>query len=96
MLLLNGSDINKSFSGETLFENVSFHVYDKDKIGFVGVLIGGDCFFAALIGHVDAAADAGIVDAVQRRIWRSQTNNAIHQSVHVAVHVDAKELQIDG
>ncbi|MBR6608208.1 MAG: ATP-binding cassette domain-containing protein, partial [Oscillospiraceae bacterium] len=37
MLLLNGSDINKSFSGETLFENVSFNVYDKDKIGFVGV-----------------------------------------------------------
>ena len=36
-MLLNGSDINKSFSGETLFENVSFNVYDKDKIGFVGV-----------------------------------------------------------
>jgi ATP-binding cassette subfamily F protein 3 len=37
MLLLNGTNISKSFSGETLFENVSFQVYDKDKIGFVGV-----------------------------------------------------------
>ena len=37
MLLLNGTNISKSFSGEMLFENVSFQVYDKDKIGFVGV-----------------------------------------------------------
>lgn len=37
MLLLNGTNISKSFSGETLFEDVSFQVYDKDKIGFVGV-----------------------------------------------------------
>ena len=37
MLLLNGTNISKSFSGEMLFENVSFQVYDKDKIGIVGV-----------------------------------------------------------
>jgi len=37
MLLLSGTNLSKSFSGETLFENVSFQVYDKDKIGFVGV-----------------------------------------------------------
>lgn len=37
MLLLNGSNLIKSFAGEVLFENVSFNVYDDDKIGFVGV-----------------------------------------------------------
>ena len=37
MLLMNGTNITKSFAGETLFENVSFNVYDKDKIGFVGI-----------------------------------------------------------
>ncbi len=37
MLLLNGANLSKSFSGEILFEDVSFQVYDKDKIGFVGV-----------------------------------------------------------
>lgn len=37
MLLLNGANLSKSFSGEMLFEDVSFQVYDKDKIGFVGV-----------------------------------------------------------
>ena len=41
MLLLNGAGINKSFSGETLFENVSFNVYDicqksrEAKIGYL-------------------------------------------------------------
>ncbi len=37
MLLLNGSNLTKSFAGEVLFENISFNVYDDDKIGFVGV-----------------------------------------------------------
>lgn len=37
MILLNGSDIKKIFSGETLFDNVSFSVMDSDKIGFVGI-----------------------------------------------------------
>ncbi len=37
MLLINGTNLNKSFAGEPLFSNVSFNVYDNDKIGFVGV-----------------------------------------------------------
>ena len=54
MLLLNGSDINKSFSGETLFENVSFNVYDKDKIGFVGVNgAGKSTLFKIITGEVE-------------------------------------------
>jgi len=54
MLLLNGSDINKSFSGETLFENVSFNVYDKDRIGFVGVNgAGKSTLFKIITGEVE-------------------------------------------
>ncbi len=54
MLLLNGSDINKSFSDETLFENVSFNVYDKDKIGFVGVNgAGKSTLFKIITGEVE-------------------------------------------
>ena len=54
MLLLNGSDINKSFSGETLFENVSFNVYDKDKIGFVGVNgAGKSTLFKIITGELE-------------------------------------------
>lgn len=37
MLLINASGLNKTFSGDVLFEDVSFNVYDSDKIGFVGV-----------------------------------------------------------
>lgn len=55
MLLLNGANISKSFSGETLFENVSFNVYDKDKIGFVGVNgAGKSTLFKIIIGAMDS------------------------------------------
>lgn len=37
MLLMNGTNLVKSFAGDVLFENVSFNIYDSDKIGFVGV-----------------------------------------------------------
>lgn len=54
MLLLNGTNISKSFSGETIFENVSFQVYDKDKIGFVGVNGAGKSTLIKMItGEMD-------------------------------------------
>ena len=37
MILLNGSDLNKSFGGEDLFTKASFSIDSGDKIGFVGV-----------------------------------------------------------
>ena len=37
MILLNGSNIKKSFDSETLFEGVSFNIESGDKIGFVGI-----------------------------------------------------------
>ncbi|MBE5733290.1 MAG: ABC-F type ribosomal protection protein [Clostridiales bacterium] len=54
MLLLNGTNLHKSFSGETLFQNVSFNVYDKDKIGFVGVNgAGKSTLFKMITGEMD-------------------------------------------
>ena len=54
MLLLNGTNISKSFLGEALFEGVSFQVYDKDKIGFVGVNGAGKSTLIKMItGEVD-------------------------------------------
>lgn len=54
MLLLNGANLHKSFSGETLFQNVSFNVYDKDKIGFVGVNgAGKSTLFKMITGEMD-------------------------------------------
>ncbi len=54
MLLINGANITKSFSGEILFENVSFNVYDKDKIGFVGINgAGKSTLFKIIIDMMD-------------------------------------------
>lgn len=54
MLLLNGTNLNKSFSGETLFENASFKVYDSDKIGFVGVNgAGKSTLFKMIVDAMD-------------------------------------------
>ena len=54
MILINGANLHKSFSGETLFENVSFNVYDKDKIGFVGVNgAGKSTLFKMITGEMD-------------------------------------------
>lgn len=54
MLLINGTSLHKSFSGETLFDNVSFNVYDKDKIGFVGVNgAGKSTLFKMITGEMD-------------------------------------------
>ena len=54
MLLLNLSNISKSFQGETLLENVSFNVYSSDRIGLVGVNgIGKSTLFKMIIGLLD-------------------------------------------
>lgn len=54
MILLNASGVSKSFSGETLFENVSFNVDSGDKIGFVGVNgAGKSTLFKIIIDKMD-------------------------------------------
>lgn len=50
-MLISGSGISKSFSGEILFENASFHIDDNERIGFVGSNgAGKTTFFKILLG----------------------------------------------
>ena len=50
-MLISGSNIKKTFSERVLFENVSFHIDDNDKIGFVGSNgVGKTTLFKILIG----------------------------------------------
>lgn len=54
MILLNGSNIKKTFLDETLFENVSFSVDSSDKIGFVGANgAGKSTLFKIITGEMD-------------------------------------------
>ena len=54
MILLNGSNLKKMFSDETLFENVSFSVDSNDKIGFVGSNgAGKSTLFRIITGETD-------------------------------------------
>lgn len=53
MILLNGSNLKKIYSGETLFEDVSFNVDSNDKIGFVGINgAGKSTLFKIIIGEI--------------------------------------------
>lgn len=54
MILLNGSDLNKSFGGEDLFTKASFSIDSGDKIGFVGVNgAGKSTLFKIMTGEID-------------------------------------------
>ena len=53
-MLISGSNLRKSFSERVLFDNVSFHIEDNDKIGFVGSNgVGKTTLFKILIGESD-------------------------------------------
>ena len=55
MILLNGSNLKKVFSDETLFDNVSFNIAEGDKIGFVGVNgAGKSTLFKIINGMTDS------------------------------------------
>ena len=64
------------------------------EVGFIRFLVGGDGGFA-LISHVDPAADARVVHAVEGRVGRGEAGNFIHQSFDVLIRVHADKLQID-
>ena len=55
MVLLSLSKVKKSFGTDTLFEDVSFNIEEKDKIGFVGVNgAGKTTLFKILLGQMDS------------------------------------------
>ena len=54
MNLLNLSNVSKSYSTNVIFQNVSFLVEDRDKIGLVGVNgAGKTTLFRILTGQTD-------------------------------------------
>ena len=57
-MLISGSNIKKTFSERVLFDNVSFHIDDNDKIGFVGSNgVGKTTLFRILMGRTKSAYD---------------------------------------
>ena len=50
----------------------------------------------ALVGHVDAAGHAGVIDAVQRDVGHGQAGDPVGQTLHVLLHVQAQKLEVHG
>ena len=50
----------------------------------------------ALVGHVDAAGHAGVVDAVQGDVGDRQAGDPVGQALHVFLHIQAQELEVHG
>ena len=54
MVYLSATNVSKAFGEETLFENVSFHVEEHDKIGLVGANgAGKTTLFKMIIGQME-------------------------------------------
>lgn len=58
MLLMSLSGVSMSFADRTLFSDASFEIYDKDKIGFVGVNGSGKTTLLRLIKG-EISSDSG-------------------------------------
>ncbi len=84
MILLNLSKVQKSFGTDVLFSDVSFHIGEKDKIGFVGANgAGKTTLFKIMLRKM--AADSG--DIFQNKLtnigyMEQQTNLTSDRTVY--------------
>ncbi len=101
-MLISGSNIKKTFSERVLFDNVSFHIDDNDKIGFVGSNgVGKTTLFKILIGS-ESFDDGEVFKSKQLKIGYldqyscANSDKAIFDEVlQVFSHIIALEQELE-
>lgn len=102
MLLLSLSNIAMSFADRTLFSDVSFEVYDSEKIGFVGVNGSGKTTLFKLLNGEHTPDDGAIhiaggvkIRFMEQFACRDSQKTLYNEALTVFSKLDDMELELE-
>lgn len=102
MLLLSLSNIAMSFADRTLFSDVSFEVYDSEKIGFVGVNGSGKTTLFKLLNGEHSPDDGAIhiaggvkIGFMEQFACRDSQKTLYNEALTVFSKLDDMELELE-
>lgn len=102
MLLLSLSNIAMSFADRTLFSDVSFEVYDSEKIGFVGVNGSGKTTLFKLLNGEHTPDDGAIhiaggvkIGFMEQFACRDSQKTLYNEALTVFSKLDDMELELE-
>ena len=83
MSILSLENVTKSFGSRTLFREVSFHIEEKDRVGFVGANgTGKTTLFKVLTGKEEY--DSGLISKANRLTIGTMEQHVPEDSVQTA------------
>lgn len=102
MLLLSLSNITMSFADRTLFSDVSFEVYDSEKIGFVGVNGSGKTTLFKLLNGEHTPDDGAIhiaggvkIGFMEQFACRDSSKTLYNEALTIFSKLDDMELELE-
>lgn len=102
MLLLSLSNITMSFADRTLFSDVSFEVYDSEKIGFVGVNGSGKTTLFKLLNGEHTPDEGAIhvaggvkIGFMEQFACRDSQKTLYNEALTVFSKLDDMELELE-
>lgn len=99
MSMISAQNLTLSFGGNTLFNDVSFDVYEKDKVGFVGANgVGKTSLFKIITGEYTADSGACFIGKNVKVGYMEQHTCSANKTVYnelISVYSDLIEMEIE-